>query len=217
MCRICSKTNLSLQHYHSLGSVMLELTLAWLLAEKPEWLSKRSHHILPRSHSPLCTRELHTGVKDTLRRGSGRDFTVHKCGGEGLGEEAEPNICLSAQQSHSLGVTLNMCQQQHSWKTHSAVRIMKPTHLAGVGEASPPQRFVTVRAQRTCHREWGLCKRSSAEISTAGATSKKWKRDCACLWKYLIQDHAAPNKQKKPHLIILPVPWQKVSQKMQWH
>lgn len=39
----------------------------------------------------------------------------------------------------------------HTWKTRSAARIINPTHLTGVGEASPPQRFVTVIAQRTCN------------------------------------------------------------------
>lgn len=162
MCRISSKTNLSLQHYHSLQSITLELILASVLAEKPKWLSKRSHHTLSRSHSPLCTRELHTGVKDNLRRGSRRDFllqltrSVGMCAWEGLGEEAEPNICFSAKQSHSPRVTLNTCHQQHSWKIHSALRIIKPTHLAGVGEASPPQWFVTVREQHTCHEGVGF-------------------------------------------------------------
>lgn len=69
---------------------------------------------------------------------------------EELGEEAEPNICFSAKQAWCLQVTLNMCHQQHTWKIHSAVRIIKLTHLTDVGEASPPQRFVTVIAQHTC-------------------------------------------------------------------
>lgn len=112
-----------------------------------------------------------------------------------LGEEAEPNICFSAKQSCSLQVTLNTCHQQHTWKIHSAVRIIKPTHLAGVGEASPPQWFVTVIAQRTCNKD--LCKRSSAEISISRAPCKRRIRDHACLWEYLIQDNRAPNEQKK--------------------
>jgi len=58
---------------------------------------------------------------------------------EELGEEAEPNICFSAKQSCSLQVTLNMCHQQHTWKIHFVVKIIKPTHFTGVGEASPPQ------------------------------------------------------------------------------
>lgn len=158
MCRICSKTNLSLQHCQSLQSIVLELTLAWVLAEKPEWFLKRSHHTLPRSHSPLCTGELHTGIKVILGRGSRRDFLqlTPSVGMRGW-EKRQGPTSVSQPSSPTLFVWPWTCAMSSTlWKIYSELRIIKPTHLAGVGEASPPQWFVAVRAQSTCHRGVGF-------------------------------------------------------------
>lgn len=167
MCRICSKTNLSLQHYQFLQSIMLELPLTLVLAENQR-ASIWRYPSVPYLYLSLCKavpwirrfplppgaadrgyRHLLEGFKEGFFYCSSEE--VWGRAADELGEEAEPNICFSAKQSSSLQVTLNTCRQQHTWKICSAGRIIKPTHLTGVGEASLPQWFVTVIAQRACN------------------------------------------------------------------
>lgn len=148
---------------------MLELALTLVLTENQR-ASNWSHPSVPYLYLSLCKavpctrqfslppgavdggyRHLVEGFKEGLFSCSSEEVWG-RAADEELGEEAEPNICFSAKQSSSLQVTLNMHHQQHAWKIRSAGRIIKPTHLTGVGEASLAQRFVTVTAQRTCNK-----------------------------------------------------------------
>lgn len=117
---------------------------------------------------PLCTGSCRE-ESETFWRASVRYFLLQlRSVGCVAGRRGRARHLFSAKQSQSLQVTLSSCHQQHTCKTHSAARIIKPTHLTGVWggcfqcDLWPSQH--SVRATR----EWDRSKRSSAEISTSG-------------------------------------------------
>lgn len=112
-------------------------------------LCKRRHHTLPYSACPSANRAAPGCPSAWVVAGRGYRSSGGLWG-RSAGSRGRADICLSAQQPLSLQMTLSTCHQQHTWKTSSAARIIRPTHLTGVRGGFPARWFVTVTAWRTC-------------------------------------------------------------------
>lgn len=132
-------------------------------------LCKRRHHTLPYCARPSAK---HRGAPD-----SPSAWVVLEGFGEGvLGAEAELTSACQPSSHLSLQVTLSTRRQQHNWKTSSAARIIRPTHLTGVQGGFSAKWFVTVTARRTCKEGAGFVE---------GELSSDW--------------HLSPHKWLMPH------------------